>query len=140
MDAMHSAVKAKRFSQQKPGLMERESEPAEPMEQPEQETQGSGMSELVAKLSPEQKQELMTLLGGEQSENHSSSSVERGAPTSEEKARIDEKMKQPQEGDDSIDSVMVDSRDMNAPERKPRGLGDRARLDAAKRLKAKGRA
>jgi phage repressor protein C with HTH and peptisase S24 domain len=140
MDAMHAAIKAKR-SGKLSGLLGGE-EPAQPTEAE------SGMAELVAKLSPEQKHELFELLkaeaptaeGAEQGEE-ADKEYDPQNPSQEEKGAIDEEMSAG-EGDDSesdnIAMSMIDSKAKNASDdMKPRNLGERVRFEMAKKLKAK---
>lgn len=134
MDAMHAAVKSRRA--QKPGLME----------EPEGEAQesGGGMAELLAKLSPEQKEELKGLLAddeGSEEQAVEGSKIAKGAASSEEKSQINKKM-QEESGDESddIQLSMVDRRHADMPEgTKPKNLGERAKMAAAQRLRAKGK-
>lgn len=131
MDAMKEALKAKRTGS---GLLMGE------------ESEGSPMQALVAKLSPEDKEELLSLLQSDQGEE-SADKVERGAPTSDEKAKIAAKVEadgaedemQDDESDD-IQASLVGTRFKNAGDDvEPRNLGERAQLYGAKRLKAKGK-
>lgn len=146
MDAMHAAVKSKRKAQA-PGLMESDDEMGE-QSAPAQE--GSGMSELVSKLSPEQKEELKQLLASDSEDGAEVSGVEieKGAPSSEEKQSIDAKLaneKAPEDGydeetSDDIAMSFVDKRDANKPEGfRPKNLGERARIGMAQKLKGKGK-
>jgi hypothetical protein len=113
------------------------------------EEQGSGMAELLAKLSPDQKQELMGLLAQDQDAGGETpaTQVEKGAPTSDEKSKIGGKIAVDEaadaEGDDESDDIqmgMLDQRSKNASaDAQPRNLGERARMAAAQKLKAKGK-
>lgn len=149
MDAMHAAVKSKRKAGA-PGLMDSEDEMGVAPEQAAPEHEGSGMSELVSKLSPEQKEELMQLLSAESESGDEVSSVEieKGMPSSDEKQKIEAKMakeKPPEDGydDETSDDIamsMVDRRDANKPEGfRPKNLGERARIGMAQKLKGKGK-
>lgn len=127
MDAMKDALKSKRMG----GLLVAE--------------ETSPMQMLVAKLSPEDKEELMSLLQAGQ-ESTSAEAIEDGAPTSEEKGKIEAKImadggdEMGEDDSDDIQASMVDSRFKNAGDDiEPRNLGERAKLYAAKRLKAKGK-
>ncbi len=130
MDSMMSAIKARRGAQ--------------PTQMPEQEApqeEGMGMQDLVMQLSPEQKQELMGLLTQESSGD--TTGIEKGAPASGETAEIDQKMNDQDMGDES-DEVQMGMLDRNSLQKaemgvKPRGLGDRAKMMAAQKLKSKGK-
>jgi len=143
MDAMRAALKQKRMGGQKGmGLMHEAEEPAA-MEQKEE--QGLDLQSLVAQLSPEQKSELMEMLKGDEpeaGEETSTMAIEKGAASSAEKARIQEKMSE--EPSEDTDMAMLDG-DRATVQRMekgiaPTGLGQRAKMAAAERLKAKGKA
>lgn len=135
MDAMHAAIKAKRKGQT-PGLLNESYEEA-----PAEESQeSSGMAAMVAKLSPEQKEELKTLLAQESGEGSSSVAVEKGEPSSNEKAKIDQKMAEGEEGapSEETDDIMLDGA-RPQPGRKATNLGQRAMQYAQERKKSKGK-
>lgn len=140
MDAMHAAVKSRRA--QKPGLMdERPDETQDEGGNPQ--SGGGGMAELLAKLSPEQKEELKSLLAEDGGDEQSveGSAIAKGAASSEEKSKINQKMQEePNDESDDIQLSMVDRRHADMPEGvKPKSLGERAKMDAAKRLRSKGK-
>jgi hypothetical protein len=138
MDAMHAAIKAKRSGQKL--YAESPTDPEEAGESVAEESQETGMEELVAKLSPEQKQELMEIL---QNDSVDATAIEKGGPSAEEKSKISAKMSEPDpsnDNSDDIDMSMISSRDKNMdPQIQPRNLGERARMAAAQRLKSKGK-
>lgn len=143
MDAMRAALKQKRMGGQKGmGLMHEAEEPAA-MEQKEE--QGVDLEALVAQLSPEQKSELMEMLQGDETEAGEETSaveIEKGAASSNEKARIQEKMSE--EPTEDTDQAMLDGdrATMQRMEKgiQPTGLGQRAKMAAAQRMKARGKA
>lgn len=134
MDSMLAAVKAKRgMGQQDQG------NPAMDLEGAAQEPSGSAMPDLIAQLSPEQKMELMELLAQDQA---ASQDVEKGGPASGERSEIAQRIaEEPEEESDEVAMSMLDRNSLSKAEAgaKPSGLGDRARMDAAKKLKSKGK-
>lgn len=117
--------------------------------------QGEGKLEaLVASLSAEDKAKLVELLAGESDESHTSAeAVDKGAPSSEEKTKINEQMAKDEarEGaeelgelesgvdSDEIALGMLDSRFKNGGPSKARNLHERAQMGMASNLKAKGK-
>lgn len=127
MDAMKDALKQKRFGKMGPA----DQAPQEEMA-PEQEG-GEGMAQLVAQLTPEQKQELLQLLS---TEAEGSDGVQEGAPTSDEQAAIEAKMAE-EPSEETDEALAGDARSM--PE-KPRNMGERAMLYAKSRMSKRGQA
>ena len=132
MDSMMSAIKARRGS-------------AAPMQEvmPEQE-QAPGMKDLLMQLSPEQKEELMGLLAQDASGGGDVSGIENGQPSSMEQASIEAQAAQGGEDEAMSDDVQMGMLDRNSLEKaeagaRPRGLGDRAKMYAASKLKSKGK-
>lgn len=136
MDAMLGAIKA------------RKSKDVSPMEAPVEAApeaapaQGQNvLHALVMQLSPNQKQELMSLLA--QSQNADVKGIEKGEPSPTEQAAIAAEAEG--EGDpeevSEIGASMVDRQAERMAEgnAKPRNLGERARMNAAKKLKSKGK-
>lgn len=139
MNSMLSAIKARRGAPQG-GMME--------SEQPEQQ-QAAPMQDLVSSLDPQQKQELMALLAEDQGQSMGDESgIEKGAMGMGEKKEIEAKAMSDAEGSelsaDDSDSIAMSMTDRNASRRvdagaKPIGLGDRAKMEMAKKLKGKGK-
>jgi len=99
---------------------------------------------LVSALSDDQKQELMGLLSGDESGGSDVSEIAKGAPSDQERSKIDAKMsEEPSEEDESdeIGMSMLSSADMAQAgvERPSRSLGDRVRMNMASKLKSKGK-
>lgn len=111
---------------------------------------GGGMHDLVQSLSPEQKQELMQLLTKDAgSKGSDSSQIAKGAPSDEERSKIEARMGDENDGsvpdsDDESDEIgmsMLSSADkaQAGVERPSRSLGDRVRMNLASKLKSKGK-
>lgn len=137
MNSMLSAIQAKRQGLGGAAVDERTMMDKSP-------EQDSGMPGLVGQLNDAQKQELLMLLSNEQNK---SEGVEQGAPTAKERAIIaqkssvdDQAMAMDPEKSDEIAMSMLDRDSLRRAEgnAKPRGLGDRAKMVAAKNLKDKG--
>lgn len=141
MDSMLSAIKQRRGGGRQMGMGEEM--PAQGASMQEQ-SAAPDMQGLVASLSPEQKQELLMLL----SQPQQGEGIEKGAPSSEETAAINEEMQagesDAQAGSEQSDEIAKSMLDRNSLEKaeagtKPRGLGDRAKMYMAKKLKGKGK-
>lgn len=135
MDAMLGAIKARKSKDS--GLMD------EPMVNAKTE-QANPLHALVLQLSPEQKEELMQLLAD--SQNVDEKAIERGEPSPTERAEVaaqadEENAEMPEETSDDIAMSMIDrqSEKMADGDAKPRNLGERAKMYAAKKLKSKGK-
>lgn len=136
MDSMLSAIKQRRGGGQAMAVPEQAPAQGQP-----------DMQGLVESLSPEQKQELMMLLTqNAQGEN----AIEQGSPSADETQAINQKIQEQagepsgQEGSEESDAIQASMLDRNSLEKaeagvKPRGLGDRAKMYAAKKLKGKGK-
>ncbi len=140
MDSMLAAIKARRS-------------PAQGMDMPGADMSANkqdagALKDLVAQLSPEQKEELMMLLV-EQAEEVSTDKILKGAQSSGEKAALsaalDEDMGDQGEASDDVQMSLIDRQDfqkadqMEQGKRKPIGLAERAKMNAASKLKAKGK-
>jgi hypothetical protein len=94
-------------------------------------------------LSPDQKSELMELLA--QSQNVDAKAIEKGEPSPTEMAAVaaeaEGEGESPAEEVSDIGASMVDRQAERMAEgnAKPRNLGERARMNAAKKLKSKGK-
>lgn len=145
MDSMLGAIKARRQGQGSPQMMSEE----QPMMGAKPEGQESEMQGLVAKLSPEQKEHLLELLTQESADGQG---LEKGEPSSAEKAEVAAKASEDQgseaEGSeisadesDDIAMSMVDSRakQMADGQGQPRNLSERAKMSMAQKLKSKGK-
>ena len=146
MDAMHAALRAKRAGMKTGGLLH---EQAETPDMEMKEEQGVDLKSLVASLSDEQKSELMEMLSGDEAETPATE-IEKGAASSEEKKGLrakvakDEAMaaedNEPTEETDEAmvngDRVVMAKMNKGVP---PKGLGERAKMAAVERLKAKGK-
>lgn len=138
MDSMLSAIKQRRGGGQAMGMSEQA--PAQDPAQPD-------MQGLVESLSSEQKQQLMELLAQSTQEENE---IDKGAPSSDEKQAINAQVQAqageqgesaPSEESDEIAKSMLDRNSLEKAEAgvKPRGLGDRAKMYMAKKLKGKGK-
>lgn len=108
----------------------------------------------VASLSDDEKGKLKHILSKDSSQ---AQSIQKGEPSSEEQGKIEQAMDEenmentlqnaqarhdlPTDQSDDIQKSMLDSRYMgeSLPDHKPRNLGERAKMSAAKKLKAKGK-
>lgn len=141
MDSMLSAIKAKR------GGGNSMADQNTMMDKSPDGQQGpSEMKGLIESLDDSQKQELMMLLSNEAAQKNND--VEKGAPTSNEKQIIEKQAAEenqegelPMEQSDDIAMSMIDRDSLRKAESnvKPRGLGDRARMAMAQKLKGKGK-
>lgn len=135
MDSMLSAIRSKRGA----GAMEgKEAMDGKPHA-------GGEMKSLVDSLDEGQKQELLALLGGSQQEpSKIEIEIEKGGPTDAEKKIIEKKamseQEMPESESDEIALSMIDRDSLRKAEGnvKPRGLGDRAKMAMAQKLKEKG--
>lgn len=138
MDAMLGAIKARKS---KDAPMGPDAPPPRGAAQPE--GQGNVLHAIVMQLSPDQKDELMELL--QQSQNVDAKSIEKGEPSPTEMAEVAAQSEADAQGDqessDDIQASMVDRQAERMAEgnAKPRNLGERARMYAAKKLKSKGK-
>lgn len=147
MDAMRLALKQKRMGSDHKGmgLMHEHEDEEHPAHHEAKEEKGLDLHSLVASLSPEQKSELMEMLSSEEgeegSEETSSVAIQKGAASSEEKARIHEKMSSEPSEDTDLAMLDGDRATMHRVDKgvAPTGLGQRAKMAAAQRLKAKGK-
>lgn len=145
MDPMMSAMKARRGGQQ-----QMQSNPGADMEMAEGgQPQGQQMGDLVTMLSPEQKAELMELLA-QDIQSSEQGDVSAGDPSMEEKGEMREKFSgqdgpdeesAPSDQSDDIAMSMIDRNSLMKADAgaKPSGLGDRAKMYAAKKLQSKGK-
>lgn len=107
------------------------------------EEQGEGMTDLVGMLNPDQKSELLQLLTQEQ---EGGDDIQKGGASSNEKREIAAKASESGSGlsEDESDDIALGMVDRGTSQRldagaKPRELGDRAKMYAAKKLKGKGK-
>lgn len=144
MNPMLSAIKAKRMSKQDENTMMNKSPD---MNNPS--PKGEGMMEFVQSLSDDQRKELMNLLAKgtmeiEAESESKSDEIEKGGPTPKERQLIDarsaEENAMDEEGSGEIAASMLDRDSLRKAEQnvKPRGLGDRAKMAMAMKLKGKG--
>lgn len=113
---------------------------------PDDQNQAGGMKSLIDSLDDNQKQELMALLSNEIAMKNND--VEKGAPTGNERQIIEKKASEeaeqegemPEQESDEIALSMIDRNSLKKAESnaKPLGLGDRARMAMAQKLKSKG--
>jgi len=110
-----------------------------------------GVLDLVRSLSPGELEQLKALLTGDGAV--SAEAISKGAPSSEEKAKIQERMGKENEqaeleesdapgeeiDSDEIALGMLDSRFKNAAPSAPRNLHERVQMNMAKNLKEKGK-
>lgn len=134
MDGMYSAIKNRRG-----GLLNDEEENAHqaPAEKKPM-YKGSGMEGLVASLDDIQKMELLKLLSADMSEGGDTREIEKGGMGPGEMAELEEEAGMG-ETEDEIAADMVSSADVTRAEQgtAPRNLGERARIEMAKKLKNK---
>lgn len=134
MDGMYSAIQKRRG-----GLLNDEEENAHqmPMEKKAMGKPSGEMQSLVAQLDDTQKMELMKLLSAEMA-GGDSREIEKGGMGPGEMAELEEEAGMG-ETEDEIAADMVSSADMTRAEQgtAPRNLGERARIEMAKKLKNK---
>jgi hypothetical protein len=127
---MLQAIKSKRMS-----AMPDDQAPSE---------EGKDLTALVAALSDDEKAQLLALLTGEER----SLEISKGDASTEEQGKVDQAIAREDANnasDDEPDSddiamSMIDRKDMLAdPNKKPMNLGERARMQAASKLKQKGK-
>lgn len=149
MDSMLSAIRARRSggqSQPKMG-MNADAPPSAP-----DNGQDQGMRGLVESLNDDQKKELLSQLAQSLGAGNALG-IEKGEPSLGEKVDIEAQAAEgegdmaesgsglSQDESDEIQAGLVDSRAMNMSERgeRPRNLSERAKMNAAEKLKAKGK-
>jgi hypothetical protein len=135
MDSMLSAIRSKRGAGAMDGKEAMEGKPQA----------GGEMKSLVDSLDEGQKQELLALLGGSQQEpSKIEIEIEKGGPTDAEKKMIEKRamseQEMPESESDEVALSMIDRDSLRKAEGnvKPRGLGDRAKMAMAQKLKEKG--
>lgn len=143
MDAMYSAIQKRRGG----GLLEEESMVEDEAPAPG-EGQGGGLKGLVAALDQGQRQELLQLLVKDQGANDRSPEIEvEGAMGPGEEFELERESGETpmergsHESEDEIMESMVSSADKSRADQgtKPRNLGERVKMDLAKKLKGKGK-
>jgi hypothetical protein len=138
MDGMYSAIKNRRG-----GLLNDDEENAHqmPMEKKAMGKPSGEMQSLIAQLDDTQKMELLKLLSADVAAADSRE-IEKGGMGPGEMMELAEEAGEVEgmgETEDEIAADMVSSADMTRAEQntKPRNLGERARIEMAKKLKTK---
>lgn len=135
MNSMLSAIKGRRG-----GMMEEQA----PMQEEMAAESGGGvdMKSLVQALSPEQKNQLLSLLVGQgKSEGPTPDKIEEGAMGPGEAEEIEESLGDGHESEDEIAESFLASSDKMRAEAgdKPRNLSERVKFGLATKLKNKGK-
>lgn len=146
MDPMRAALAQKRKMSSPPPDMD---EGYEDQKQTPESGENGGLKQLVASLSDDQKNELMSLLKAETTDE--SADIAKGEPSQDERQAIDAQMAKDDaesaaedkgEADESDDIAMsmLDHNSMNAqPGTQPRNLSERVKMSLASKLRSKGK-